>query len=473
MSTFFGAASSTTRAALDLVPNLYVDVQDYGFVIGSGSPQDAALQDALNAASTGGGGRVLLPKGITVVTSEIQVPQNVVLEGQGRGTSLQINNASTLTGAVLVLMGNSSGVRKLHIDGNKAAAVSGSCSAIRWNGGGYVDNILDELLIENMTGIGLPFGITDKMIARFIKVRACAGIGFYFNAVTNFEGIGLVAEGCSGIGFDIGDGCTNLQLVSPISRLNASSGMRISGRTTKDVEIISPKLYQNTADGLIFNGVDEIEIVGGTVEENGSDGMSFIGSRWNNIVGTKLKNNSQTTNGAASEIQLADDGTTPSQFNSFVGVKTRITAANKASLSFFENGATSGPNYVSGGSMDAGVSGTFLLTANGTRFVGVGKVRDTEDPQTNVSANYTVLSTDYFVRMTTGAGDKIVTLPDPAIGATPARFSVIIFKADSGAGAVKIIVTNGKLINGLTESDLTTQFQSLLLVSNGTGYDAM
>jgi hypothetical protein len=82
-----------------------------------------------------------------------------------------------------------------------------------------------------------------------------------------------------------------------------------------------------------------------------------------------------------------------------------------------------------------------------------------------VSADYTLLTTDFGTAVTTGASQKTITLPTPVSGQ-----SYTIKKVDSGAGTVKVDPGSGVLIDGQTEYILATQWAFVVLRSNGTDW---
>lgn len=81
------------------------------------------------------------------------------------------------------------------------------------------------------------------------------------------------------------------------------------------------------------------------------------------------------------------------------------------------------------------------------------------------SANYTALTTDDYIPVTTGASDKTITLPS----APNTGFSLILKKVDSGAAKVIIAGT----IDGATNYWLTTQYQYVEIVYNGSSWDVV
>ena len=75
-----------------------------------------------------------------------------------------------------------------------------------------------------------------------------------------------------------------------------------------------------------------------------------------------------------------------------------------------------------------------------------------------------------LVRVTTGAGTIIVTLPAPA-GCVGRVWTVK--KVDSGAGSVSIVAAGGATIDGSASYVRTMQYGFVRMISNGATYDVI
>jgi hypothetical protein len=235
------------------------------------------------------------------------------------------------------------------------------------------------------------------------------------------------------------------------------------------LEVVAPRCKSNGGIGLALVTIDNANVLGGQYELNGQDGVVFFGARYCSVTGPKCRNNSQSGNNIGNEISIESDGTTVPIGNSVVNPSVRITGVVKSGYGILE--VTGGPNTVIGGAVDAGNFGTIVLVNQLSKNVGVANVRDSEDPQTVVTnAGYTATADDYYIRYTSGGSDRVLLLPDP----TGLRRSYVVLKVDNGVGAVLIgSLGVAKSINGLPSYSLTTQYQSVLLVSNGSQWEAM
>lgn len=90
------------------------------------------------------------------------------------------------------------------------------------------------------------------------------------------------------------------------------------------------------------------------------------------------------------------------------------------------------------------------------------------DQVTEVSADYTVLGTDAHVRVDAGLSVRNITLPD-ASAVLGKKY--VIKKVDSSGNVVNINTVLSQQIDGLTSRILNTQYQSLSIISVGTGWD--
>lgn len=84
---------SNARQNVDKLNDI-VSVTDYGAKGDGVTADQAAIQAAINAVSTAGGGTVRIPAGVYAVTGSIEPKSNVTLLGDGAASVLKINSAS-------------------------------------------------------------------------------------------------------------------------------------------------------------------------------------------------------------------------------------------------------------------------------------------------------------------------------------------------------------------------------------------
>ncbi len=86
-------------------------------------------------------------------------------------------------------------------------------------------------------------------------------------------------------------------------------------------------------------------------------------------------------------------------------------------------------------------------------------------PAVDVSANHNA-STGEYVKMTTGAPGKTVTLPAVVAGKTVV---ICVMKVDSGGGAVTVDTAGAETINGSATDTLSSQYDKNKYISNDGG----
>jgi hypothetical protein len=92
-----------------------------------------------------------------------------------------------------------------------------------------------------------------------------------------------------------------------------------------------------------------------------------------------------------------------------------------------------------------------------------------EPSVTAQTANYAILSTDYFVTMSASGGNRTVTLPT-AVGRNGKVFT--IKKIDSSANTVQLLTTSAQTIDGNASGALylKAQYDTIKLVSDGSNW---
>ena len=159
-----------------------------------------------------------------------------------------------------------------------------------------------------------------------------------------------------------------------------------------------------------------------------------------------------------------------------------ITSASTGWLISGNSGTTASTNFI--GTTDA--QDLVLKTNNTERIrilsggnVGIRTTSPNSTLQINgsvsaktntVSSDYTIGSTDYFIKVATGDVDRTLTLPTAA--SSTGRIYVIK-KVDSGTGHVVITATGFDLIDATTTFSITAPFSALSVISDGTGWFIM
>lgn len=162
METDITSYLTLTSALKESLRGGVFDVAAYG-ASGSGLDERAAIQSAIDAAESNGGGTVLFhAKEYRVSSSLVVDSANVTLAGQGLlSTAIKFTDDSTETG-YLVEMGTSSqlnglGVRDMELDGNKGnVSTASGCLYVKNSQHGRFDNIR----VTSSAGVGIMTGTT-------------------------------------------------------------------------------------------------------------------------------------------------------------------------------------------------------------------------------------------------------------------------------------------------------------------------
>jgi hypothetical protein len=104
-----------------------------------------------------------------------------------------------------------------------------------------------------------------------------------------------------------------------------------------------------------------------------------------------------------------------------------------------------------------------LSTYNGVSWIG-----STMIAVATKTANYSILSTDSFIRADATSGAIAIILPT-AVGRTGVVFH--IKKIDASVNAVTVNTTSSETIDGLLTNILADQYKNLMVVSNGVSWD--
>ncbi|OCT12878.1 hypothetical protein A8709_21340 [Paenibacillus pectinilyticus] len=108
-------------------PTNFYNITTYGAISGTSNPatdNTTAIQNALNAASTAGGGTVFVPAGYWMVKGQLTIPTGVELRGVAESSSMGDNKGSTLfsyanqnnpSGTPFITMNAASGLRGIMV----------------------------------------------------------------------------------------------------------------------------------------------------------------------------------------------------------------------------------------------------------------------------------------------------------------------------------------------------------------------
>ncbi len=190
------------------------NVMQYG-AKADGTTDDAnAIQLAINAAQTAGGGIVYLPAGTYIIGNDLAISSsNVQMIGDGTSTILKGKAATALTQMINI---SGTGTRRVvlknfKMDGNKANTSTGDGIKLStpWS---VTDShhVFEDLHIENFSGNGFYVPTSsDTRICYFnrIHIKSCDGNGFYlpYPGMTDSFFSDCVVELCALNGYYLGN----------------------------------------------------------------------------------------------------------------------------------------------------------------------------------------------------------------------------------------------------------------------------
>jgi parallel beta-helix repeat protein len=159
-----------------LVCGLIVSPVSYGTVLTvnrNGQDQTSAIQNAINSVSNGGGGTVVLPDALYLVSSALNLPAHVRLRGEGRSTTvLRSTNNGT---AVINITGSAAAVEAMTVE-HSNSGVSGD--GITIYGSLFDINIRDCLIRSNNNGLTISGGSAEAFFYRIENCRFDGNKGF-------------------------------------------------------------------------------------------------------------------------------------------------------------------------------------------------------------------------------------------------------------------------------------------------------
>ncbi len=179
--TTITSVQSATSITLSVNAEATVSGQVYYY----GTDNASLIQGAINAANSANGGIVLVPEGLYLFSTTLNIYPNVSLEGQGKTTS--IIQLTSLTADAIYYNNTSAtdfniSIVSLGITG----PVLGSGDGIHLNGAPLVGVSIQECYIQNFGGNGVYLGgcITSSIINSTSYLNG--GHGFFIDGSTSF-----------------------------------------------------------------------------------------------------------------------------------------------------------------------------------------------------------------------------------------------------------------------------------------------
>jgi len=303
----------------------WYNVKHYG-AVGNGSNDDrSAIQSALTAANSAGGGTVYCPPGTYRVTVAVHpdsanffagllIGDNVCLVGAGR-TSTTIKLANTQTGgsaagdsAVIMNLAITAGnsrirVSDLTVDGNNVNQSTAVHQGIDWRH--VTDAIVERVTVTNCQGTStstyLETGQFYSANCGNLIYRDCWAVGSAGNTASGFHQNGctnLVLTNCRASGMSVANGFTQFgcyhtvytgcySYKNTVEGFNCESSVDVSyvgcvaggDATTDSKGFTASQNLGNTVDGFaVTTSTVNASFVGCQSRHNGNIGFNFSGS---------------------------------------------------------------------------------------------------------------------------------------------------------------------------------------------------
>lgn len=306
------------------------DVRDYG-ALGDGVTDDtAAIQAAIDAAFTAGGGVVYLPEGVYRVSGDgagsgncLTMHSQVDLVGDGMGSTV----LKLVDGSDLPLMGmigspagevlQGVGISDLSLDGNRgnsSGVVNGWHLAA--NPAGVSSHMsLERVEIRDVSGSGFRVdGQTSDLLIKESVARGNGLDGFVSTDADHSHFTDNQAYGNEGNGFALDTSHSALTFANNDAFANGGNGVLVAGDlgTLPDspLLILGGELQDNGQAGIALQQTSEVRLEGALIAGNDGPGILLSGASHSQIIANQLQDNAQASPGPEILIQADDsDGT--------------------------------------------------------------------------------------------------------------------------------------------------------------------
>ncbi|VGO13645.1 Alginate lyase 7 [Pontiella desulfatans] len=329
------------------------DVTAYGAVANDGLSDTAAVQAALSAATSAGGGTVYLPAGTYEVDS-LNIGSNTEMIGDRAGATVLKREPGTDQPLLVAGAVSNITVRAIAFNANKAQT-SGTPQCLR-----FIDTedfLVADCVLHDSTGHTLYCnGTTNGTIrncefydgtAASVYMVACDNIqvagcfsrtsgehGYQFKNCGNVKFSAAHATENNGSGFFI-DSCDDVVLEGCLAQSNTNSGFRVYSTALLNQNITFNGCVARLNDtGFSITDARHFDLAGCMANENGTgmalvdnlqlcsdfsltgchmvgnqkEGITLLGATAGKIEGCLINNNSQSQTNAYDGIHMADGG---------------------------------------------------------------------------------------------------------------------------------------------------------------------
>lgn len=331
----------------------------------------AAIQNAINAANTAGGGTVYFPPG-TYLTRPLNLASNVVLLGGSKAyTTLQLKENSTtplLTGSSI------SNIRIEHItlDGNKTTGGSGVDSISLTS---VTQAIIRNCTIKNGHGHGMEIISCSYVLVEENRIQDNGANGIIFKdttylSIVNNDILNSGQRGISNYG-TTQIGCLYIRIIDNTISASTLDGILLDYNASnqflaKYVEIIGNKVINGKLHGMCIRAASSL-ITGNQVVANGSGGDNqgiVVQANDTNVIGNIVREGTGVGIDMGNCHRCVVDGNLVLS-NGCIGIELNATTDSSVTgnVVMYNNATNYGYSNVAG--ITVHVSSPFTVAANG------------------------------------------------------------------------------------------------------------
>lgn len=450
-SSAAGAMSDTDKAKLDVL-TIYLPA----------SVSVATLNTKITALAALGGGRIILGHGTLTSTSTININGAVVLEGQseggtvisytGTGVAIQINS-----GAGIETL--RAGLKYFTLDGNNSNAIGiqlGQSAVSPNTGAGYFENITVKRFV-GAAGSGVKLVVTA--LATWVRCTFQSNRdGFWSSS-------------------DVDNGATTQTFISCRFITNTKRGLFIEQFDTWNILVC--QFEDNGEEGCLVKhpgtsttATRNITFDNSYFEDNGTAG-AFSDLRFDNASTFSLaecavrRTRFQGTNpdgniwfGKGNFIE-EDNAFSPIAITNCIASNSTVcfvvSRNNRAPSTYWTLGANAPTVHTRAGG-DGAITQFYNLLGTATRYG--------YRPTTAATITHVVMDT----RITASANAAAVTVNLISAATVGRGYELAVIKTDASANTVTIDPSGTQTINGASTYVLSTQYQRVTIISDGTNW---
>lgn len=249
---------------------------------GDGSTNDsAAIQAAINAANTAGGGVVYFPPGVYRIGTRIELKSSVSLLGAGREFT-RLRAMSGLTTAVVVGLSGAAvsniAISKLSIDGDYSSTAL-NLNGLQVTNGSTIT--IDECAVTNVANTGIVLTTCTSCVVTRSRVSytggAQAGVGFgvLLSGGTNSKVHDCHFSACNGMNIGGNTNALNASIVGNICDHTGTPRTTVSGAGQNPA--VSGTLTVVSTSGFPAEGTLTVAGIVGVVSYTGLTATTFTG----------------------------------------------------------------------------------------------------------------------------------------------------------------------------------------------------